>query len=202
MKELQIDYGVQLEQYWLRRDEFIRQSPLGIMPVMNISDQAIAGINVIIEYLVDNYDNFNFFASGNIERAKIREILQWFNEKFYRDVTKIILDEKMIKLLMKAGAPNSSMLKAAKYNQAKHLSLLENILKDKDFLVTENITVADFAASAHISVLDYFGEIAWNLYPNIKNWYLLIKSRPAFRGILQDTLAGLPPSKYYHLLDY
>jgi glutathione S-transferase len=44
--------------------------------------------------------------------------------------------------------------------------------------------------------------VPWNENEAAKNWYARVKSRPAFRPLLADTLAGLPPAKSYADLDF
>ena len=63
-------------------------------------------------------------------------------------------------------------------------------------------TPPDLAAAAHLSAADYLGDVPWNENEAAKNWYARVKSRPSFRTLLADTLAGLPPSKSYADLDF
>jgi glutathione S-transferase len=35
-----------------------------------------------------------------------------------------------------------------------------------------------------------------------KTWYARVKSRPSFRPLLAETLAGIPPSETYANLDF
>jgi glutathione S-transferase len=51
-------------------------------------------------------------------------------------------------------------------------------------------------------VADYLGDVPWSTDEAAKNWYARVKSRPAFRAILADTLAGLPPAATYANLDF
>ncbi|MBV8593646.1 MAG: glutathione S-transferase family protein, partial [Caulobacteraceae bacterium] len=55
---------------------------------------------------------------------------------------------------------------------------------------------------ANVSVLDYFGDIPWRDFAAVKTWYMKIKSRPSFRGLLADRWPGLAPSSYYDDLDF
>ena len=67
----------------------------------------------------------------------------------------------------------------------------------------EQITAdADLAAAASLSVMDYLGEIDWNEYPQAKEWYQRIKSRPSFRPLLADRIRNLPPVAHYADLDF
>ena len=61
---------------------------------------------------------------------------------------------------------------------------------------------ADLAAAAHVSVLDYFGEVVWRFFPALKTWYMRLKSRPSFRPLLADRLPGMAPVEHYADLDF
>ena len=51
--------------------------------------------------------------------------------------------------------------------------------------------------AAYLSTLDYLGEVNWERINLTKKWYALIKSRPAFRDILEEKLFTIPASKHY-----
>ena len=60
----------------------------------------------------------------------------------------------------------------------------------------------NFAAAAHLSSLDFIGDVDWTLCPAAKDWYVRVKSRPSFRPLLQDRVAGTTPPKHYDDLDF
>jgi len=62
--------------------------------------------------------------------------------------------------------------------------------------------LADFAAAAHLSSLDYISDVDWNRSAVVKDWYAKIKSRPAFRSILADQVPGFRPPAHYTDLDF
>ena len=64
------------------------------------------------------------------------------------------------------------------------------------------MTLADCALSAHLSKLDYMGDVAWDTSEETRVWYARIKSRPSFRSLLADHLTGMPPPKAYADLDF
>ena len=64
------------------------------------------------------------------------------------------------------------------------------------------MTLADFAAAAHLSSLDYISDVDWHRSEVVKDWYAKIKSRPAFRSILADQVPGFPPPRHYSDLDF
>ena len=72
----------------------------------------------------------------------------------------------------------------------------------KMIMVHFKIELADLTAAAHISCIDYLGDMPWEKFPEIKHWYSRIKSRPSFRSILTDKIIGIPPRGNYALLDF
>ncbi|MFK7974407.1 MAG: glutathione S-transferase family protein [Rickettsiaceae bacterium] len=202
-KEYNIDFTAIREDYWLRRTDFLKKNPAGTVPVLEAKNNlVIIGNYSIIEYINDTNDNFHLMPKEDlIIRAEIRNNVSWFNEKFFREVSKILLDEKMVRLLMRIGSPRSNFIRAAKSNLQQHLTLLNAKLKQHSCMVSDKISCADIVAAAHISVLDYFGEIHWDSWEMIKQWYSIVKSRPSFQPILSDRIAGFPPPKHYSELD-
>ena len=69
-------------------------------------------------------------------------------------------------------------------------------------LAGDRLTYADLSAAAHLSTVDYLGDVPWDEDETAKTWYARIKSRPAFRTLLGETLAGLAPSPSYANLDF
>ena len=52
------------------------------------------------------------------------------------------------------------------------------------------MSYADLAAAAHLSSVDYLGDVPWSEDEAAKNWYARVKSRPSFRPLLADDAAG------------
>ena len=71
-----------------------------------------------------------------------------------------------------------------------------------NYLAGETFTLADVTAAAHLSVIDYLGDVPWESYKNAKLWYSKIKSRPSFKDILRDSIKGILPAKHYANLDF
>lgn len=203
LKEIDVPFTMIKEDYWQRDQIFLSLSPAGSLPVLQEeSELIIAGIYPIIEYLNEKYPNVNFMVEDLDVKCEIRRLLSWFNEKFYREVTKIIIDEKIVRPSCQLEGPRTTFLRAAKNNLAHHLSYMSALLESRSFIAANSLSCADIAASCHISVLDYFGEINWDKWLVVKHWYAIIKSRPSFRALLQDHIPGFPPPACYVDLDF
>jgi glutathione S-transferase len=110
--------------------------------------------------------------------------------------------EKIMKRFLRAGTPDSRAIRAGKTNVHTHLDYIGWLTERRNWLAGEALSVADIAAAAHLSCLDYLGDVPWEDHPAAKDWYARIKSRPSFRPILADHLPGEPPPKHYADLDF
>jgi glutathione S-transferase len=73
---------------------------------------------------------------------------------------------------------------------------------NRRWLAGDHISIADFAAAAHLSSLDFIGDVEWSVSGGAREWYAKVKSRPCFRGLLQDQVPGFLPPKHYADLDF
>jgi glutathione S-transferase len=136
------------------------------------------------------------------ERAEARRLVLWFDRKFDLEVAGFLLHEKMEKRLLGLGAPDLAALRQGRESLRHHLAYLEALLSARDWLAGRRLSLADFAAAAYLSVIDYLGDVPWDGYPTVKTWYMKLKSRPAFRPILADRWPGLAPAAHYDDLDF
>ncbi len=97
---------------------------------------------------------------------------------------------------------DTEVIRAAKNNIRYHMAYIGWLVRARDWLAGDRLSYADLAAAAHLSAADYLGDVPWNEDEAAKNWYARVKSRPSFRPILAETLAGIPPSKTYADLDF
>jgi glutathione S-transferase len=194
------------ENFWERRKEFIAINPAGTIPVLFDNSNAIVVVNssVIIEYLEEQHlETANFLGDNSQKRAESRRIQYWFDNKFYQEVSRHILNERYFnRYLPGSNAPSSEVLRIARKNLNVHMGYIEYLLESRKYLAFEQISVADFAAASQISVLDYFGDINWSYYSAVKDWYSLIKSHKVFQEILKDRIPNIVPPEYYNNLDF
>ena len=103
---------------------------------------------------------------------------------------------------MKTGYPDSEMIKSGLKSLKFHLDYLNWLLERRKWIACDLLTISDFTAASHLSSLDYINVVSWCDFPYVKDWYSKIKSRPAFRTILTDLLAGFIPPEHYSDLDF
>lgn len=203
LAEKKIDYRLETENTWLRRREFLAINPAGEVPVLIEDDgTSIADSQTICEYLEEVVPDPSIFPADPKERAEARRIVAWFDRKFSAEVSENLVGEKIFKRFLKTGAPNSALIRAGQQNIHYHLDYIGWLSERRNWLAGGVFSIADIAAAAHLSSVDYLGDVPWEDHISAKEWYVRIKSRPSFRAILADHLPGEPPPKHYADLDF
>lgn len=202
MAEKKMLFVLKEEEPWNISNEILNINPSGDIPILIFDGSVISGNYAITEYLEESNPQYKLLPDDVKGRAEVRRITEWFDNKFYNEVYKYIVYEKIIKRFQYREAPNSKILKAGLNNLRFHLEYVDYLADRNNYLAGNVITMADLTAAAHLSILDYLGDINWEEYKNAKLWYAKIKSRPSFKDILKDTIKGIAPSENYTNLDF
>lgn len=208
------EYGVTVqlieERAWERRHDFLVINPAGTTPVLIDEGQPpVPGAAIIAEYLDEVHGGAlerRLLPQETGPRIEVRRLMSWFNDKFFAEVSGPLTAERFYKRHIPVdaggGSPDTDALRAARNNIRYHMAYIGWLVRARDWLAGDRMTYADLAAAAHLSVADYLGDVPWNEDEAAKNWYARVKSRPSFRPILAEALAGLPPAKTYADLDF
>ncbi len=206
------EYGLDVrlveERVWERREAFLALNPAGTTPVM-IDDGVppVPGGAIIGEYLDENYGNSlrdrRLLPTTLAERIEVRRLMAWFNEKFFEEASGPLVTERIYKRYMGGSAsPSTDVIRAATTNVRYHLQYIGWLARSRNYLAGDTLTYADLSAAAHLSAIDYTGDVPWSEDEAAKAWYARIKSRPSFRPLLSEWLAGIPASPTYVDLDF
>lgn len=203
LNEKKVPFTLHSEKFWEKRTNFLKLNPAGTVPLLIAKPNIkIIGSQNIIDFFEEVNNAPKLICGNPLEKCEIRRIISWFDEKFYNEVSKIFLEEKILKFLEKKEAPHSQKLSSASDALGRHMQYLNYLLSKNQWITGSKITLADLTAAAHISTIDYLGEIRWDKYELVKEWYSVVKSRPSFQDILQDIVVGFPPVKHYKELDF
>ena len=179
MSEKRMLFVLKEEEPWRLSQDVYKLNPAGELPVYVYDGNVISGNYAICEFLEE-----------------------WFDVKFYREVYRNVVVEKVHKRFGQGLAPDSRVLKVGLNNLNFHLEYIDWLAERNNYLAGETFTLADVTAAAHLSVIDYLGDVPWESYKNAKLWYSKIKSRPSFKDILRDSIKGILPAKHYANLDF
>jgi glutathione S-transferase len=203
LAEKRLPFELKLEKIWERRPEYLEMNPACTVPTL-IEDNGlvIPDSAVICEYLDEAYPDTPLMGHTLAERVEVRRLVAWFDGKFAAEVTRNLLFQKFLKRMMGAGHPDATALRAGYANIKPHLEYIGHLAETRKWLAGSAISLADFAAASHLSSLDFIGDLDWSISAPARDWYARIKSRPSFRGVLQDRVAGVTPPAHYADLDF
>lgn len=187
---------------WENHSALAAMNPALELPVLLDGGQPICSIYAICEYLEEAIEPVIFYSSSAAKNAEVRRLFHWFNDKFYHEVTKYLVEEKVMSHFLARGEPKSHYIRIARNNLKYHLDYMALLLHSRKWLAADFMSLADLAAASQLSVIDYLGDVDWEKYNIVKDWYSVIKSRPSFRQILIDRVMGFSPPAHYQHLDF
>ena len=211
LEEFGLEVRLSEVRTWERREDFLMLNPAGTTPVL-VEEGAppVPGASIIAEYLNETRGTATaqpgLMPPDPAARIEVRRLMTWFNDKFFAEASGPLVTERIYKRFMPAGSgggpPDTEIMRAARSNIRYHLSYIGWLVRKRDWLAGDGLSYADLSAAAHLSAVDYLGDVPWDADETAKTWYARIKSRPSFRALLGEALPGLPPAASYANLDF
>ncbi|GAA4049749.1 glutathione S-transferase family protein [Parerythrobacter jejuensis] len=203
LSEKGVGYELWRADPWNADDEFWAMNPAGRTPVLHDPDKkvSLSDSRAICEYFEETVDKAPMINGTAANRAEIRRLVALFDENFFGDVTMPLLHERMKKRLILRQPPDSRVLREAMKLAHGHLDYIDWLVDTRPWLAGPQMSLADLALAAQISVADYLGGIDWDGHEQARSWYAVFKSRPSFGPLLSERMEVIQPPSHYALLD-
>lgn len=176
------------------------------LPIFVDLDGAVReGTWAIVDHLEGTYSDHPMAPEDADVRAEALRILDWAMGSFHENVTRKVVFEKASQRFTGAPArrtPDMNIIRQGRETLLNTLEMIGENAERRGYLACKECTLADLSVAAHLSALDYFGEVPWSDFPPAAEWYLRMKSRPSFRSLLADRVPGQPPAMHYAELDF
>ncbi len=206
LAEKKIEFSLEEASPFEDQSEAQKLNPIGGAPVLvdmtGAGRVVISEPRAILEYLDEVYPGYPLLPKAPVDRAEARWVMGWLERGFEADVNETILKERIMMRYLRAGRPNTEALRLGAKALDGYLKHLEALTAVRPYLAGEDFTLADISVAAHLSCLDYFGDVVWSRFEHTSDWYLRMKSRASFREILKDSLEGVLPAPHYAELDF
>ena len=214
LAERGIDVELVEERPWEWRPEFLALNPAGELPVLQLEGgPALCGVYAISEYLAEEKppepeeaDAVAFSAVPRRPRPARRDPppdrLVQRQVQPRSDARAAAGKGLRAPAARRRGPPDVDFLRAIRTNLRYHMSYISYLADRRRWLAGDELSFADLAAAAHLSSVDYLGEVPWEEFAVAKIWYARLKSRRAFRTILADRVPGALPAAHYADLDF
>ena len=162
-------------------EPFTAINPNRLVPVLEDGDFRLTESSAILKYLADKIDS-PAYPKGLRERAKVNEMMDWFNTDFYRDYAYGWIYPQLFPHHRRPTEDVHLATIAWGKERAKGwLRILNDhwLGEGKRYLCSERITIAD-----HFGVcLLTLGEVIrcdFSAYPNIQRWLAEMKRLPSW----------------------
>lgn len=190
---------------WEAHSDVQRLAPGATVPALvdqGAEGRVVAcGTRAICEHIEETLATPRLLPAKHSDRAEVRRMWAYIEDRF-SEINASLLNERASQWMNRDHRPNSNALRTGSHALRGQLTFLNALIEQRGYLACRSLSLADFAASAHLSAYDYFGDVEWNAVPDLKNWYARIKSRPSFRPLLADRLSAVRPVSHYDNLDF
>jgi len=202
--EKAVGYELVRESPWLQRDEFIDMNPAGQTPVMADAAAGITLMNsaAICEYFEETVERTSMLPGTAANRAEIRRLVAWFDEKMFAEVVAPLMHERLLKRIVHRIPPDAKALRESMKLANAHMDYVDYLLDHRRWIGGAVLSLADLTAAAHLSVADYLGGLDWRGHDRTREWYAALKSRPSFRPLLGERMEIVSPPAHYDKVDF
>jgi len=172
-----------------QEEDYLKRSPMGKVPYLDIDGQFLCESQVICEYLEDRYPEKPLYPSDALERARVRELIT---------IMELHLDLVARRVYGQAffGRTVSEEAKQEVQKElAKGVRAFKQLARFSPFVSGANLSLADCAAGAHLPLISLstkivFGRDVLEDYAPLRPYLKMLSERPAFKKMNDDRKAA------------
>ncbi len=155
--------------------EYLALNPNGKVPTLVDGETVLWESNAIMQYISSD----SGLWPPNRSRYDIARWQMWGLSHWAPPIAKVV-GERLIKPALRGGEPDEAVVEAALVDFARFAAVLDGHLEGRDWLVGEDLSLADFSIAANLGFAGPAGlELA--SYPNIARWYASIEALDAWK---------------------
>ncbi len=168
------------------QEPFSKMNPSRQIPVLEDGDLILTESSAILKYLADKI-NSPTYPKGLAERAKVNELMDWFNTGFYRDYGyHLVYPQVFPNHVREPEDSNKVTVEWGKTKMENWLAVLNDhwLGPDKKYLRGDQVTIADYFGSSIVTCGELIGETLGN-HPNVKRWVGTMKALPSWGPVYE-----------------
>ncbi len=160
----------------LKAPEFLGLNPNGMVPVLRDGDLKLWESNAIMQYLASKAPANSLYPKDDAVRADISRWQSWELAHFNKALG-VLSFEAVAKPNFLKMAPDEAAVSWSKGELARHAPVLDAFLKGREFLVGNDITLADYSM-IHIEGFKDLSPFDWKPYPNLNAYFDRMRAAP------------------------
>jgi glutathione S-transferase len=152
-------------------EPYISLNPNGLVPTLVDDDFVLTESSAIMKYLADKFD-LPLYPKALKARAKVNELMDWFNTGFYRDYAyNVVYPQIYPHHKRQTDETQAKTIEWGKSQTQKWLRVLNDhwLGKGNTFLAGNEMTIADIFGYALITC-GMVTRDEFKAYPNIQRW--------------------------------
>jgi glutathione S-transferase len=161
---------------------FLKLNPNGKVPTLVDGDFVLWESNAIMQYLAANKPNNPLWPAGDRIRADIAR-WQFWQASQWSKATGTLVWENMIKKFLNLGVPDPAKIKEGEELFHASSAVLDGHLKDRQYLVGNELTLADFSVAAPL-IYARPARLPLEKYENVRAWYGRVETLDAWKKSL------------------
>ena len=187
-----LEKGIPFEEAFCMtsQDEaYLKRSPMGKVPYLEIDGQFLCESQVICEYLEDHYPEDPLYPKDVLERARVRELIT---------VMELHLELVARRLYAQAffgGTVSDEIKKHVEKDLAKGVRAFKQLARFSPFIAGADLTYADCAAGVHLPLVSLSSKVVYGRdvledCAPVRPYLKMLNERPAFRKMNDDRKAA------------
>lgn len=159
--------------------EFLKMNPNGAIPVLEDEGFYLPESSAIMIYLCGKQPGQTLLPSEPRQHAEVLRWVFWQVAHFGRAIGTIYF-EKLVKKLFMNEAPDLAQVAQGEELFHRYAAVLDGHMKDRQWIVGDSVSLADFANGAMLQYHDVAGLPTAN-YPHMMAWYKRLEGLDAWR---------------------
>ncbi len=162
----------------LKKDDYLGINPNALVPALVDGDLKLWESNAIVQYLADKAGADSLFPKNPQQRI---DIIRWqfWEAIHFNKAAGTLVWEYFAKPILNLGDPDKELVEQGIKDFHRYAPILDQHLKDKDFVAGNNVTIADFSMAcladewdtSHVPYQGYKNIVAWiDRMNNIEAW--------------------------------
>jgi glutathione S-transferase len=161
---------------------FLQLNPNGKVPTLVDGDFILSESNAIMQYIAAKRGSNSLWPAKDRTRADIAR-WQFWQASQWSKATGTLVWENMIKKFLGAGGPDAAKVKEGEELFHTSASVLDGHLKQRQYLVGNGLTLADFSVAAML-IYARPARLPLDRYENIRAWYARIDALDCWKKAL------------------
>ena len=166
-------------------EAYLKRSPMGKVPYLEIDGEFLCESQVICEYLEDKYPQQPLYPKDLLERARVRELIA------VMELHMELVARRLYTQAFFGGTVSDEIKKQVEKDLAKGVRAFKQLAKFSPYVAGASLTLADCAAAVHLPLVSLSTKIVYGRdvlddYAPVKPYLKMLNERAAFRKTNDD----------------